>query len=75
MNKQVDEIRGTGRPTMKDVASKAGVALKTVSRVVNGEPGVTEATASRVLGLCVGIYMIYLGTRLIFAVIAARGRT
>jgi uncharacterized membrane protein HdeD (DUF308 family) len=32
-------------------------------------------TASRVLGLCVGIYMIYLGTRLIFAVIAARGRT
>ena len=35
---------------MKDVASKAGVALKTVSRVVNGEPGVTAATASRVLG-------------------------
>jgi LacI family transcriptional regulator len=50
MNKQVTEIRGSGRPTMKDVASKAGVALKTVSRVVNGEPGVTEATASRVLG-------------------------
>ena len=50
MNKQVDEVRGTGRPTMKDVASKAGVALKTVSRVVNGEPGVTAATASRVLG-------------------------
>ena len=50
MNKQVDEVRGTGRPTMKDVASKAGVALKTVSRVVNGEPGVTEATAGRVLG-------------------------
>jgi LacI family transcriptional regulator len=50
MNKQVAEIRGSGRPTMKDVASKAGVALKTVSRVVNGEPGVTEATASRVLG-------------------------
>jgi LacI family transcriptional regulator len=37
------------RPTMKDVASRAGVALKTVSRVVNGEPGVTPATASRVL--------------------------
>ena len=50
MNKQVEEIHGTGRPTMKDVASKAGVALKTVSRVVNGEPGVTEATAGRVLG-------------------------
>jgi LacI family transcriptional regulator len=38
------------RPTMKDVASRAGVALKTVSRVVNGEPGVTHATAERVLG-------------------------
>jgi len=50
MNKQGDEVRGTGRPTMKDVASKAGVALKTVSRVVNGESGVTAATASRVLG-------------------------
>lgn len=35
---------------MKDVASRAGVALKTVSRVVNGEPGVTPATAGRVLG-------------------------
>ncbi|MFI6906414.1 LacI family DNA-binding transcriptional regulator [Nonomuraea sp. NPDC050394] len=36
------------RPTMKDVASAAGVALKTVSRVVNGEPGVNPATAERV---------------------------
>jgi len=35
---------------MKDVASRAGVALKTVSRVVNGEPGVTPETAERVLG-------------------------
>jgi LacI family transcriptional regulator len=39
-----------GRPTMKDVASRAGVALKTVSRVVNNEPGVTPETAGRVLG-------------------------
>jgi LacI family transcriptional regulator len=39
-----------GRPTMKDVAARAGVALKTVSRVVNREPGVTPETASRVLG-------------------------
>src|SRR6201996_4613319 len=39
---------GGGRPTMKDVASRAGVALKTVSRVVNGEPGVTPETAKRV---------------------------
>jgi LacI family transcriptional regulator len=42
--------RGGGRPTMKDVASRAGVALKTVSRVVNGEPGVTPETAGRVMG-------------------------
>jgi LacI family transcriptional regulator len=34
---------------MKDVATRAGVALKTVSRVVNGEPGVTPATTDRVL--------------------------
>ncbi|WTL69254.1 LacI family transcriptional regulator [Streptosporangium sp. NBC_01495] len=33
---------------MKDVATAAGVALKTVSRVVNGEPGVNPATAGRV---------------------------
>jgi len=35
---------------MKDVASRAGVALKTVSRVVNGEPGVTPETVKRVRG-------------------------
>jgi len=35
---------------MKDVASRAGVALKTVSRVVNGESGVTPETTKRVLG-------------------------
>ncbi len=62
MSKQVSTINGAGhgaeyhvhpqggRPTMKDVASRARVALKTVSRVVNGEPGVTPETASRVLG-------------------------
>ncbi|NJQ03709.1 LacI family DNA-binding transcriptional regulator [Streptomyces zingiberis] len=36
------------RPTMKDVAARAGVGLKTVSRVVNGEPGVTDDTVRRV---------------------------
>ncbi|MFF0156749.1 LacI family DNA-binding transcriptional regulator [Streptomyces sp. NPDC005263] len=36
------------RPTMKDVAARAGVGLKTVSRVVNGEPGVTTETERRV---------------------------
>jgi LacI family transcriptional regulator len=33
---------------MKDVAQAAGVSLKTVSRVVNGEAGVGTATAARV---------------------------
>ena len=42
------DTNGRGRPTMKDVAARAGVALKTVSRVVNEEPGVTESTAERV---------------------------
>ncbi|MEU8279465.1 LacI family DNA-binding transcriptional regulator [Microbispora bryophytorum] len=37
-----------GRPTMNDVAAAAGVALKTVSRVVNSEPGVNAVTAGRV---------------------------
>lgn len=36
------------RPTMKDVAGRAGVALKTVSRVVNGEPGVRPQVIERV---------------------------
>ena len=36
------------RPTMRDVASTAGVSLKTVSRVVNREPGVRAETAARV---------------------------
>jgi LacI family transcriptional regulator len=36
------------RPTMKDVAIAADVSLKTVSRVVNGEPGVTPTTEQRV---------------------------
>ncbi|MFY1679625.1 MULTISPECIES: LacI family DNA-binding transcriptional regulator [unclassified Streptomyces] len=36
------------RPTMKDVAARAGVGLKTVSRVVNQEAGVTPETERRV---------------------------
>jgi LacI family transcriptional regulator len=40
-------LRST-RPTMRDVASRAGVSLKTVSRVINSEPGVAAATAARV---------------------------
>jgi len=38
----------TSRPTMRDVAEEAGVSLMTVSRVVNGEPGVMPETAARV---------------------------
>lgn len=42
------EPRYGNRPTMKDVAARAGVGLKTVSRVVNSEPGVTPDTERRV---------------------------
>ena len=35
-------------PTMRDVAAVAGVSLKTVSRVVNGEGGVSDGLALRV---------------------------
>ena len=42
--------RGTppSRATMHDVAALAGVSLKSVSRVVNREPGVSEALTRRV---------------------------
>jgi LacI family transcriptional regulator len=33
---------------MNDLATAAGVSLKTVSRVINGEPGVTPATLTKV---------------------------
>ena len=36
------------RATMRDVAALAGVSLKTVSRVLNGESGVVAATSERV---------------------------
>jgi LacI family transcriptional regulator len=39
---------GTGRPTIRDVAAKAGVSTKTVSRVVNEEPGVSDQLTLRV---------------------------
>lgn len=38
-----------GRATMVDVARAAGVSLKTVSRVINGEAGVRPATSEKVL--------------------------
>lgn len=36
------------RPTMKEVAARAGVALKTVSRVVNEEPNVSPELTAKV---------------------------
>jgi LacI family transcriptional regulator len=41
--------RRVRRATMNDVARLAGVSIKTVSRVVNDEPGVHSDTAERVL--------------------------
>jgi LacI family transcriptional regulator len=37
------------RPTMKDVADQVGISIKSVSRALNGEPGVSEDTAEQVL--------------------------
>lgn len=45
---RTSEHRYGTRPTMKDVAARAGVGLKTVSRVVNGEAGVSPDTERRV---------------------------
>src|SRR5260221_11000029 len=36
------------RPTLQDVARLAGVSTKSISRVMNGEPGVSEATRQRI---------------------------
>jgi LacI family transcriptional regulator len=40
--------RGPRRATMNDVAARAGVSLKTVSRVVNGDSAVVELTRFKV---------------------------
>jgi LacI family transcriptional regulator len=37
------------RPTMKDIADRVGVSIKSVSRVLNGETGVSPANAQRIL--------------------------
>lgn len=46
MTRGVDPMASV--PRMRDVAVRADVSLKTVSRVVNGEPGVRPAIADRV---------------------------
>jgi LacI family transcriptional regulator len=50
MSASVDRQSGPSpRPTMRDVADRAGVSLKTVSRVVNGDERVRPALAARVM--------------------------
>jgi DNA-binding LacI/PurR family transcriptional regulator len=39
------------RPTIRDVAERAGVSRQTVSRVINGKPEVSPQTRLRVLGV------------------------
>lgn len=46
---RIQEAVGIARPTMRDVAALAGVGIKTVSRVINDEPGVSDATRRKVL--------------------------
>ena len=41
--------RSSGRPTLRQVAALSGVSLKTASRVLNGEPYVSQDTARKVL--------------------------
>lgn len=56
MNDTAEGSPGSGRGrgsrretvTLRDVAALAGVGIKTVSRVVNGEPGVSPATTEKV---------------------------
>ena len=48
MPRQDSAAVGRGRPTMRDVALLAGVAIKTVSRVVNGVQTVDPVLAARV---------------------------
>jgi len=47
-----EAVFAQSRPTMRDVAAQARVSLKTVSRVVNGESGVSPRLARRVLAAC-----------------------
>jgi len=50
-----EAVFAQSRPTMRDVAARAKVSLKTVSRVVNGESGVSPRLARRVLAACEGL--------------------
>jgi len=48
MNPNRKSRRPKGHITISDVAREAGVSMKTVSRVINGEPNVRPATEARV---------------------------
>jgi LacI family transcriptional regulator len=48
MSSPPDSPSDARRPTMKHVARLAGVGIKTVSRVINGEPNVSAAMTERV---------------------------
>ncbi|MET8949030.1 LacI family DNA-binding transcriptional regulator [Streptomyces sp. NPDC004542] len=43
-----ERSRGTRRPTLEEVAARAGVGRGTVSRVINGSPRVSDATRAAV---------------------------
>jgi len=45
------QVKVGGPPTIIDVAREAGVSIKTVSRVMNAEPGVRADTRAHVLGV------------------------
>src|SRR4029453_5750478 len=49
MSNRYQSDAGKNRPTMRHVAALAGVGIKTVSRVINDEPGVSDDTRRRVL--------------------------
>jgi len=41
--------KGTGNVTVDDVAAQAGVSIKTVSRVLNNEPNISDKTRAKVV--------------------------
>lgn len=45
---EVNRARSNGRPTMRTIADRVGTSVKSVSRVLNGESGVSAATAERI---------------------------